>query len=174
MATTHHPRDGTPRLRGHSRKSLPTLRVRTAGGFVHEVAAADVQSATAFAEWLSGEALGALSVDLVTRPGGEPEYAWVKPRGGERAPWDAPPSCGEPVVLARCADRPSFRALGPPSHPGVVIAEELVVVDGQGREYGMWPCAMSTDGMLDCEIRVDGRRSVVRLDGGSYLVNHSP
>lgn len=174
MATTHQPRDGRPLPRRPSRKPSPTLRIRTAGGFIHEIATADVQTATAFAQWLSGEALGAISIDLITRPGGDPKYAWIKPRDGGRAPWDPLSTRDEPVILARCADRPSFRALGPPPHPGVVIVDERIVVDDDGREHDMHPCAISTNGMTDCEIMVDGRCSVVRLDGASYLVNHSP
>lgn len=174
MATAEHPRRDAAPARRIPRATSPSLRIRTAGGFVHEVGTVDVPSATAFAEWLSAEALGALRIELITRPGREPAYVWVRPGGGERAPWDTPPASGDPVVLGRCTDRSSYRALEPPQSPGVVIADERVVVDAAGREYAMRPCAVSTDGMMDGEIRVDGRASVVRFDGGSYLVNHSP
>lgn len=174
MATTERQRRDAAPKRHALRRNSPSLRIRAARRFDHEARSDDAKYATAFAQWHSAEILGALSVHLITKPGGEPPCAWVRSAGAERAPWHAPPASGDPVVFGRCAERTSCRAPGPPGSPVVMIGDEPVGVDDPEQECAMRPCAGSTDGMMDGEIRVDGRASVVRLDGGSHPDNHSP
>ena len=154
-----------------------SLVVQTRAGFHHHLTLSTRSEAIAFAEWLTEQAGMVKSVQLLDLDGRDAERGWSGcTPAGERAPWMPPPSDHAPLRLEIRTDRSMGGVIDTSSDVpiGYLIRSEMILVTPDGREYGLKESHMLSDGMADGELRPDGARSIVRLEGRAYIVAYVP